>query len=208
MSQSLGGLYSILRLPAAYFVLQKALARGDAERVFTERYVRARPDDRVIDVGCGPGRMLDYLGDVRYTGIDLDPGYIESARRRYGSRSEFICGSAEEAVTRLSGEADIVLGKALLHHLDDSQAQAFLRAAAAILKPAGRLVTIDPVRLPSQRPFARLLVALDRGKNVRTREQYIELVTQSFAKIEGYLHGDFLRVPYDHWVMVCSGRKI
>jgi 2-polyprenyl-3-methyl-5-hydroxy-6-metoxy-1,4-benzoquinol methylase len=206
MAQNVGGLYSILRLPVAYSALQKALARVDTQRIFTERYIRPRPGDRVIDVGCGLGTMLDYLGDVQYTGIDLDPGYIESARRRYESRGEFICGGAEEAVERLRGEADIVLGKALLHHLDDAQAHAFLRAAAGILKPEGRLITIAHVLLSSQRRIARLLIALDRGKSSRTRDQYVELAKHNFASVDSYLHHDLLRVPYDHCVMVCSKR--
>lgn len=204
MAQSVGGLYSILRLPVAYLALQKLVARGDPQRMLTERYIRPRPGDRVVDVGCGPGAMLEYLGDVSYTGIDLDPAYIKSARRRYGSRAEFICGRAEEAISSLSGQADIVLGKALLHHLDDTQADAFLRAAAAILKPEGRLITFDHVSLPVQHPVARLLIALDRGKSGRTRELYVDLAKRSFGNVDSYLHHDLLRLPYDHLVMVCG----
>ncbi len=207
MAQSTRGLYSLLRLPGAYTAFQQTIARGDPQRMLTERYIRPHPGDRVVDVGCGPGVMLEYLGEVDYTGIDIDAGYIESARRRYGKRAEFICDRAEEAVERLAGKADLVLGKALLHHLDDPQARAFLRAAAAILKPGGRLITFDNVHLSPQRRVARLLIALDRGKNVRTLDQYVALAKQSFASVESYLHHDLLRVPYDHCVMVCSNPR-
>ena len=160
-----------------------------------------------MDIGCGPGAMVDYLGDVDYTGIDADEGYIASARRRYGGRAEFFHGRAEEAAARIAGKADIVLAIALLHHLDDAEAEALFRAAAIMLKPDGRLVTFDCVRLSPQNPIARLLIALDRGKSIRTREQYILLAERSFDTVESYLHHDLLRVPYDHCIMVCRPSK-
>lgn len=204
MAQSIGGLYSVLRLPWAYSALQKVIARGDARRLLVERYIRPRAGDRVVDIGCGPGAMLDYLGNVDYTGIDADEGYIADARGRYGTRAAFIHGHAEEAAGRIAGKADIVLAIAVLHHLDDAQARALFRAAAAMLKADGRLITSDCVYLSPQNPIARFLIALDRGKSTRTREQYVTLAKGSFERVESHLHHDMLRVPYDHCVMVCS----
>jgi SAM-dependent methyltransferase len=204
MAQSLGGLYSILRLPRVYDFFQKAVARGDPRRLLTERYIRPRAGDRVVDIGCGPGVMLEYLGDVEYTGIDLEERYIANARSRYGTRAEFVHGRAEDAAKRIAGQADIVLGKSLLHHLDDEQADAFLRAAATILKPDGRLITLDCVYLSPQNPIARFLISLDRGKSVRTRAGYVALASRSFGNVESYLHHGLNRIAYDHCVMVCT----
>lgn len=52
--------------------------------VFAER-IRATGNNRVVDVGCGPGRvtiLLHRLG-LEAFGIDLSPGMIEVARRTY-----------------------------------------------------------------------------------------------------------------------------
>ena len=40
---------------------------------------------RVLDVGCGPGTNTRYFEHADYLGLDINRGYIESARRRFKS---------------------------------------------------------------------------------------------------------------------------
>lgn len=49
--------------------------------------------------------------------------------------------------------------------------------------------------------MARLLIALDRGRWVRTAESYRELVASCFAEVESAVLTDLLPVPYSHFVM-------
>lgn len=203
MAQSLGGIYSALRLPWIYSALQLAIARTDTRRLVTDRYIRAKKGDRVVDIGCGPGGMLPYLEATDYVGIDLDPNYIEAATRTYGDRGRFIQGDVTQVADQIGGQADIVLAMALLHHLDDGRARALFRAASNLLRPGGRLVTLDCVWTTPQNPIARALIAADRGKSTRTREGYLALAKECFPSVEVYLHDDLLRVPYTHCIMVC-----
>jgi ubiquinone/menaquinone biosynthesis C-methylase UbiE len=54
---------------------------------------------KVLDVGCGPGMMVDYLVNQRfqYFGLDLSKAMIEECRRRYGhlGSAHFIQGEME-----------------------------------------------------------------------------------------------------------------
>lgn len=203
MTQKLGGLYAVLRPAWAYMALQRLIARKDARRVLVERYIQPRPGDRIVDIGCGPGAMLPYLGEVDYIGVDMDAGYVENAQRRFGERGRFIRGEVSDVAVQIAGQADIVLAIALLHHLDDKQARTLFRSAATLLKRGGRLVTIDCVWTSPQNPIARLMIAADRGKSTRFRAEYEALASEAFSRVESHLHGDFLRLPYDHCVMVC-----
>ena len=47
---------------------------------------------KVLDVGCGYGRIIDLLPkDIDYTGIDISPDFIAEARKRYPNH-KFILG--------------------------------------------------------------------------------------------------------------------
>jgi SAM-dependent methyltransferase len=55
-------------------------------------------DTAVLDVGCGFGDLRDFLDrrgvSVRYTGVDLQPAFIEEARRRHPGDA-FFCEDIE-----------------------------------------------------------------------------------------------------------------
>jgi ubiquinone/menaquinone biosynthesis C-methylase UbiE len=105
---------------------------------------------KVLDVGCGTGYMLNRLlefGAGAVTGVDLMPGRIEAARRRYpGMRFE--CANAAELPFG-DGEFDIVTQFTCLSSVLD----AGLRKAIAgemwrVVRPGGIVVSYD-IRPPT-----------------------------------------------------------
>jgi trans-aconitate methyltransferase len=60
------------------------------------------PTQRVVDVGCGTGEILDFLpAGIHYHGFDLDPNYIAAAREKYSDRGRFECAD----ITKVSADA-------------------------------------------------------------------------------------------------------
>lgn len=41
------------------------------------------PEDKVLDAGCGYGRMSQYFDEEKYTGVDFSPDFIGIARDLY-----------------------------------------------------------------------------------------------------------------------------
>src|ERR1035438_2359647 len=76
----LGLIRPILDQPFFYESYHKLIGPAYRSRVLVEEYIRPRPGDRILDIGCGPGNMLPYLPECRYTGFDVNQSYITSAR--------------------------------------------------------------------------------------------------------------------------------
>jgi SAM-dependent methyltransferase len=202
------GLHRILDRAGVYGALQKLLLRSGSRERYVREFVRPFPGCRILDIGCGPADILEYLPQSvgAYAGFDMNPGYIEAARRRWGGRGSFRCEKVE-AATLPAGEAyDIVLANGIVHHLDDAEAGQLFAIARRALKPGGRLVTYDNVYLEGQHWFARWLIGRDRGRAVRTRAAYEALARASFPRVDGAVLHDTLRVPYTILIMTCHGQ--
>ncbi|MBE2318852.1 methyltransferase domain-containing protein [Solirubrobacter sp. CPCC 204708] len=127
-----------------------------------------RGDERVLDVGCGSGRVTEELlarvpnGTV--VGVDGSEAMVEQARARLGDRVElFTADAAELEVTQ---PFDAILSTATFHWIGDHE-RLFARLHAA-LRPGGRLsaqcggygnianvqVAIDAVDHPALRGWA------------------------------------------------------
>jgi SAM-dependent methyltransferase len=203
MAERNAGLRAALSRPLVYVLLQRLVGAGRSHPRFLNDHVRARPGDRVLDLGCGPGELVELLPAVDYVGIDRDDAYIEAARRRHPKGGMFICSDVVDA--EIGPQTfDVALVMGLVHHLDDDAATALFRVAADALRPDGRLVVIEPAFVKGQSRVARWLVRRDRGDNVRTPDQYRRLATTAFRSVSQSVHHDFLRVPYTHTILECG----
>jgi ubiquinone/menaquinone biosynthesis C-methylase UbiE len=101
---------------------------------------------RALDVACGPGIVVEALARVagEVVGCDITPAMVEKTRQR--------CAAAGLANVRcMPGRAedlpfddasfDVVVSRSAVHHFVDPVAA--LREMARVVKPGGRVVTVD-----------------------------------------------------------------
>jgi SAM-dependent methyltransferase len=203
VTQTTSGVRAVLSAARIYDSFQDLTGAGGARRRFADEYIRAKPGSRILDIGCGTGAILDHLPEVEYWGFDLSPAYIDTARKRYGARGAFFCGDVNRTALSDLPRIDIVLALGVLHHLDDAGALGLLRLAGASLQAGGRLVTWDPCYVDGQSAFKRLLIGIDRGRNVRNERGYRSLCEAVFGTVEAHIRHDLLRIPYTHAIFEC-----
>jgi trans-aconitate methyltransferase len=128
---------------AADYAAHSAVQQGWAREVMTRLHLRG--DERVLDVGCGDGKVTAEIARAvprgRVLGVDASPEMIAFARQVFPAMvapnlTFQICDARK--LGALGGEFDLIFSNAALHWVDDHQA--FLRGAAAELRPGGRLL--------------------------------------------------------------------
>jgi SAM-dependent methyltransferase len=195
---------SLLDFPAVYLTLQTAFGAKRARKRCIDEFAFPVAGERVLDVGCGPGFVIDYLPKVDYVGFDIDRRYIDYAKRRYGDRGDFHCMELTADRAANLGTFDLVLLNGVLHHLDDATALDLLSILASCLKPSGRVMTLDGCFFDSMSPISRFLLKQDRGQYVRRRDEYTSLASGIFSDVAATHRVDLFYIPYDALVMVCK----
>jgi SAM-dependent methyltransferase len=103
-----------------------------------------RPEDRLLDVGCGTGALLRELSRshpaAKLAGVDPVPEMLAVARRRLSPEVELLEGCAERLP--FAGERfDVIVSCNMFHYL--RQPAAALAEMGRVLRPGGRLVITD-----------------------------------------------------------------
>jgi len=95
---------------------------------------------RLLDLGCGTGGILnDWASDSRCYGVDRSRLAVEICRRR---GLEGVARGDLNALPLATGRFDLVFALDVIEHLDDDTA--FLREAARLCVPGGRLIVAVP----------------------------------------------------------------
>ncbi|RJR35580.1 MAG: class I SAM-dependent methyltransferase [Desulfobacteraceae bacterium] len=195
----------LLAFPFLFDFFQMIIGGNRCRSFYVEKHIRPRRKDRILDIACGTGDMVQYLLGSEYHGFDKSIQYVRTAQKRYeNSRIAFSCAQIGPELVGQYRDFDTVMAIGILHHLADDEARTLLRLAASALNPQGRLVTLDGCLHENLSRMERFLLASDRGRHVRTRNQYLTLAADIFKSVHVDLYHDLLRIPYSHIVMECS----
>src|SRR4051812_34076661 len=88
------GTKRVLTLPFIYSAFQTLVGASYGRQWILSEAWRVKPGMRIVDIGCGPGDIIDSLPEVQYIGLDVSEDYIRDAKRRYGTRGTFVAGFA------------------------------------------------------------------------------------------------------------------
>lgn len=101
----------------------------------------AIPRDKVLDIGCGNGRLLQLFKDIDidYTGVDSSEKLIEIARQHYPNKKFQLAEALKLPFP--NNYFDKVYAIAVLHHIPSEELRLeFLREARRVLHSEGKMV--------------------------------------------------------------------
>ncbi len=202
MSQRLGIIYNIISYPLIYKIVQKLMSGTS----FREKIIRKNVKFgkvNVLDIGCGPAEILNYIPSSNYYGFDIDKRHINYARKKFNRNNcHFFCKKFTFNDLKKLPKFDYVVLFGILHHLKNEEAKTILKLCRKVMKKKGVLLTEDPIFTKNQNIIAKFFIKNDRGANVRTKNEYLKLVKKNFKKINAKISNQSF-IPYTWFTMTC-----
>jgi ubiquinone/menaquinone biosynthesis C-methylase UbiE len=148
MTQPAGYILGQSNLAARRLEIQDAHVAEQSERLLDD--LELQPNDRVVELGCGPGgltrRIMRRLGAGGVlVAVDSSEGLLEQARKNLAgtgqAQFEPVRADIAELGPWLQG-ADVVVGRAVLHHVP--LAELMLGRLRTVVRPDTRVGFIEP----------------------------------------------------------------
>jgi SAM-dependent methyltransferase len=106
--------------------------------------------DRILDFGCGPGRIMRHLGPLaehsELHGVDIDVEMVDWCAEHIPFAT-FLAGPHEPPLPYADGSFDLIFNHSVFTHIDEDRQDLWLAELQRILAPGGlALLTIHSTR--------------------------------------------------------------
>jgi SAM-dependent methyltransferase len=130
---------------------------------------------RVLELGCGAGRLTGYLSEIASSthGLDISPAMVAYCRRRY-PRATFGVGDLRDVSAFKPGSFDVIVASYnVIDVLGDAERAGVLEGIHRVLRPGGLLIMSSHNR--ANAPRRRLRDALAARNTVGLAVSLFEL---------------------------------
>lgn len=142
--------YLSRRSAAGYdFVIRHAYNQGLESQLIVNvvKEVAGFSPNAVLEVGCGPGRLLGELAASvparDYVGIDLSPYLLERAHRRTAGKSIRLVHADGLAIPADEGAFDVAISSHYVGHLPARLRGAAIAEMARVVRPGGHILAVE-----------------------------------------------------------------
>lgn len=148
---------------------------------------------RLLDIGCGTGRFLDFVKQawprLPTIGLDMSEAYVREAKRhlRGWSRIDLAVGNGEAIAVRDASQ-DAVTSIFMFHELPPNVRRAVFREIARVLKPGGRFVLVDSLQRGDEPDYDGLLELFPQSFHEPYYSSYIKEDFRMIGKSCGLTH--------------------
>jgi len=142
---------------------------------------------RLVDIGCGTGRFLDFVKQawprLPVVGLDLSEAYLGEAARHLErwSRADLVVANAE-SMPMADASCDAVTSIFMFHELPPEVRRIVLAEASRVLKPGGRLIIVDSLQTGDVPEYDGLLELFPQSYH---EPYYTTYIAEDFSALAG-----------------------
>jgi ubiquinone/menaquinone biosynthesis C-methylase UbiE len=136
------------------------LTTGEGTRNMLQHFVGVHPDDVILEIGAGVGRVGMFLAPIckEWIGVDVSENMLGHIRRRLAKFNNVrtVASSGYDLAPIPDQSVDLVYCTVVFMHLDEWERYNYIREGFRILRPGGRML-VDNVDLTSDGGWAFFL---------------------------------------------------
>ncbi len=113
---------------------------------FLKKTIKINSKDKILDVGCGLGGPMYYLGIKKYIGIDISSSFLKIAHKLF-KKPKFIEMDVTRGLKFDSNYFDYIFCFETIEHIPKEKIPFFLDELHRVLKKNGKIIITTPNKL-------------------------------------------------------------
>lgn len=169
-------------------------------------YVKPKQGQKILELGCGAGNVYDVFPEKNlcYIGIDYSKNYISHAKKKFPEQS-FICADVTQDIIA-EDIFDTVFAEAIISALPDNQIVKMFGHLKNICDDNTKIIFSDMNYRDSAPKFQCFLMKHERNQFIRSKSEYIKLLTDFFVINNISVIKHPYRIPYEKIIFECHLR--
>ena len=150
---------------------------------------------RMLDICSGDSYVLEYIGEFieDYLGVDNNDKYLSKCKRKWKNFNflNIDLNNEENIIKLIEFKPNFIFVNGAIHHLDDKTVRT-INSFVINNFPQSYFLSVDPIK-NNNRLLNNLMIKFDRGKFIRSKSHYKELM-QPF---KSFIVDDFYKMNFE-----------
>ena len=188
----------LLKNPSLYRFYQKTVRAKYDEYDFIKFIFNQNnfKNIRMLDICCGDGYILEYINEYidDYLGIDNNDKYLKQCQNKW-KQFNFLKLELDEKINidqLIKFKPNFIFINGAIHHLDNNTVKLINKFIKSNFSDC-YFLSVDPIK-NNNKLFNSAMIMLDRGKFIRNKSEYAELM-HSF---DSFIIDDFYKMKFEN----------